>query len=464
MRRNAIGGVRRPERAALLAAPGRFLRSLAANLGGGARLLLLVPRPSFCASVSQLLALLALGWLCAALADYADPARRGAPAAAGIAFELARGYVWLLALAAIAATERGGRYFLRLAVACAAADVWLWLAWIGLGAAAERFMAAAWLQGTAAFWWLLFGWQIAVFARALALARGGWHWRVPVSAVLYAAVLYFNLELMPDAPLFQRTVAPEAPPPINVEGTYYQQAFLLDRALDDLAPQRPGSTDWYFVGFAGYGAEAVFRREVQQVRDIVGDWRGTRTRSVLLVNSPDTVTDLPLANGPNLAYVLAAIGQRMDPAEDVLFLFLTSHGLETGELVVELEPLGLNNLTPEALRDALDTAGIRWRVLVVSACFSGAFLDELASPTTLVITAAADDKSSFGCAHENHWTYFGEAFFAGALRETNSPVQAFVQARASIEAREAAEGKEPSEPQMRLGSEIEARFPEWRAD
>ncbi len=439
-----------------------FVRRLAVNLIGGARLLLPGPSPRFAATLAQLLALVLLGWLCAAAADLLRPGTSADWSATGLAFEAARGYVWLFALALVAASERGGRHFLPLAVACAAADVWFWGVWLGVGTAWSALAPDSYERRLPLFWWLLFGWQVAAFARALVLARGGYHWRVPLFGALYAAVLYVNLELMPDAALFHRAPLDGGAPMVNVENTYYRQAALLDAVIGGLAPQRPGVADWYFVGFGGYAAEAVFRREVKQVRDILAERLGTGRRSVLLVNSPATVDELPLANGSNLQYVLNSVARRMDVDEDALFVFLTSHGLEVGELAVEFEPLGLNNLTPDELRAALDAAGIRWRVLVISACYSGQFLDALESPTTLVITAAAEDKSSFGCAHENRWTYFGAAYFDDALRETRSPTQAFELARARIARREQKEGKEPSEPQMRLGAEIDARFPEWR--
>jgi Peptidase C13 family len=161
-----------------------------------------------------------------------------------------------------------------------------------------------------------------------------------------------------------------------------------------------------------------------------------------------------LANTPNLTHILRQIGYRMQGDEDVLFLFMTSHGSEDGQFAIELGELGLNNLRPLELRQLLDESSIKWRVIVVSACYSGQFIESLASPTTLVITAAAKDKTSFGCAHENHWTYFGEAYFKDALTKTHSFVAAFEQAKLAIAAREQREGKDASEPQISLGSEI----------
>ena len=61
---------------------------------------------------------------------------------------------------------------------------------------------------------------------------------------------------------------------------------------------------------------------------------------------------------------------------------------------------------------------------------------------------------SFGCGAESDFTYFGKAYFDQALRTTYSFTGAFDAARRSIEARERAEGRTPSNPQMYVGREI----------
>lgn len=100
---------------------------------------------------------------------------------------------------------------------------------------------------------------------------------------------------------------------------------------------------------------------------------------------------------------------------------------------------------------ALDKSGIRWRVIVISACYSGSFIPALQSPETLIITASAADKTSFGCNRGDRYTYFGRAFFDLAMREQSSIKQAFEQARQTVTKWETAQGFEPSEPQWSIG-------------
>jgi hypothetical protein len=167
---------------------------------------------------------------------------------------------------------------------------------------------------------------------------------------------------------------------------------------------------------------------------------------------------LPLATATNLRRAIVGIGERLDPDEDVLLVFLTGHGSREHGVAVSFPRLPLNDLGPAALDAMLDEAGIRWRVVVVSACHSGVFVEPLRDAETLVITAAAADRKSFGCAPDEDLTYFGRAFFAEALAAHLSLPAAFEDARERIHAREAREQKTPSLPQMAAGEEIVAKL------
>jgi hypothetical protein len=106
----------------------------------------------------------------------------------------------------------------------------------------------------------------------------------------------------------------------------------------------------------------------------------------------------------------------------------------------------------------LDEAGIRWRILIVSACYSGGFLPALADENTLVITAARADRTSFGCGVDSDFTYFGRALLIEALNETLDWEQAFALAQAKVAEREAEEDLEPSEPQIAMGAALRAHL------
>jgi hypothetical protein len=117
-------------------------------------------------------------------------------------------------------------------------------------------------------------------------------------------------------------------------------------------------------------------------------------------------------------------------------------------------------LSPVLLARILNHAGVRHRVVVISACYSGVFLGPLANDNTLVITAADAHHSSFGCQDKVKWTYFGDAFFNQALRRSADLRSAFAVARQLISLREMRYHLVPSNPQIAGGANIDTLFRE----
>jgi len=232
------------------------------------------------------------------------------------------------------------------------------------------------------------------------------------------------------------------------EDAFYAQSRLLDEKLDAVRPGRPGVVDVFFVGVAGYGRQDVFQREVDAVTRLMEERFDAEGRTIRLINNPDTVLETPIASLTSVKAALKRVAERMNADEDVLVLFLTSHGSDDHRFSLDLPPLRLDTLDPAALKQALDESGIRNRVVIVSACYSGGFAKPLADAHTLVITAAAPDRSSFGCSNEADWTYFGRAYFDEALRTTHSFTKAFEKAVPVVAAREAADKYAPSNPMM----------------
>jgi hypothetical protein len=214
----------------------------------------------------------------------------------------------------------------------------------------------------------------------------------------------------------------------------------------------------YLIALAGFGGEDVFMREVESVSEIFRDRFDGAGHIVRLVNNPLAILDTPIASRTSLQAALDRVAHAMDRDEDVLVLFMTSHGSPDHHFALQLGNMQFNDIDPAMVRGVLDDAGIRNRVVIVSTCFSGGYVSPLAGPDTLVITAAAADRASFGCGNEFNWTYFGDAYFNRALRATHSFIDAFAAARPAIAAREHAESFEPSEPQISVGDRIGARL------
>lgn len=283
-------------------------------------------------------------------------------------------------------------------------------------------------------------------------------------AALLATALIAQLRLLPHQEAWYPASTDEADSVLGIgshEALLYQQPRLLDARLKGLQAQRPAVTDLYFVGFAGYGWQDVFMKEMNTVRALFDRRFGTRGRSLALINNRQTLATTPIATTTALQTALAHVGGLLDPEEDVLFLFVTSHGSDApaAYISVDHDGLDLTQLTPARLQAALAATPIKWKIIVVSACYSGGFIPALRDDNTLVITASRADRNSFGCDDSNSMTDFGRAFFDEALNQTQSFTAAFEAARKRIAAREQAEGRTPSLPQMAMGKHFAAR---WR--
>ncbi|MFM9969416.1 MAG: C13 family peptidase [Burkholderiales bacterium] len=241
----------------------------------------------------------------------------------------------------------------------------------------------------------------------------------------------------------------------NVELALYSQRPLLERALSALSTREAGRINMYLLAVGGDGTEEVFRREVQYVREQFDRDFGTRGRSLALVNSRTTVATLPMATHTSLRESLKAIAAKMNRDEDILFLFLTSHGSKDHELALNQNNMGLRGLPAKELGQMLRESNVRWKVVVVSACYGGGFVDHLKDDHTLVIAAARHDRASFGCADENDFTYFGRAYFKESLPSSNSFEEAFGKADVLVR-----QWEQRDHQQTRRGGEPEYSFPQ----
>ncbi|MCU4326905.1 C13 family peptidase [Acinetobacter johnsonii] len=302
---------------------------------------------------------------------------------------------------------------------------------------------------------VLFVWQslavVWVFSRELK-----WPWWE--RALIVLATL-FTLVVWQMSVTSQPIWKVEETPPTFAEDAFYAQSRLLNKALESVQYGEFAQSHWYFLGVAGASYQDVFRSEVERIKEQFDTRFGTLGRSMMLVNNPATRTEIPIASKHSIEMALRRMGQQMNRESDVLFLYMTSHGLPN-QFEMENAPLDLTQVDPKWLRETLDASGIRWRVIVISSCFSGSFVPALQNDNTLIITASAADRQSFGCTNEADYTYFGRAFFDQAMREQNSIETAFSQAQKTVSQWETAQGFEPSEPQWSMGKNMELMLPQ----
>ena len=225
----------------------------------------------------------------------------------------------------------------------------------------------------------------------------------------------------------------------------------LDRALRALAPQRRGVVDAYVVSIA-LDSDPVFGREARVAGDVLRRRYGALGRTIVLAGSDGSAPSaLPRGSPATLAIVLARVAELMDRQEDVLVLYTTSHGAPFG-LYYNDGDNGYGAISPNRMAAMLDQLGLRNRLLILSACYSGVFVPRLQSETSAIVTAAASDRSSFGCLAENDWTFFGDAMINHALRKAQPLAAAFAEANGLVAGWEAQFRTRPSMPQFSLGA------------
>ena len=244
----------------------------------------------------------------------------------------------------------------------------------------------------------------------------------------------------------------------RTEELLYAQADRIDAAVAAMSvPTTPGP-NVFFLGFAGFGEQPVFAQEIMLAANRIDERYGIGDRRILLVNDRRDYDRHPLASRSALARAINGIAARMDREDDVLFLALSSHCKNDPHLVATNGALPLDELTGEMLARTLKESGIRWKVLLISACYSGAFIEHLRDENTVIITAAAPDRMSFGCNDKRELTYFGKEFYRDALPGAPTLRAAFDAAAASIAAIEQADGLVPSQPQAHFGAAIERKL------
>jgi hypothetical protein len=227
--------------------------------------------------------------------------------------------------------------------------------------------------------------------------------------------------------------------------------------LDALQPRVAGRANVYVIAVAAQGSQQVFSREAQLALHVAAERFGSDYRGgMLLSNGLSDLLSHPLATQDTIAAAARGIGSRIDPAHDLVVIYLTSHGSPDAWITTALPSKAtFPPISATSLAAALSQAGIRRRVVIVSACFSASWIPALANDDTIVIAAAARDRTSFGCDDSRRLTYFGEAFLEGPLAHGASLRDAFEIARGTVTKWETNERFIPSMPQAFVGRNVQ---------
>jgi Peptidase C13 family len=317
-------------------------------------------------------------------------------------------------------------------------------------------------------------WWVGAMTCVLGSVQPNSRLRLLARAVALWIALFAAHTLLPDAPVFVR-------PDFDIRSANWweylyarygaqevaqlekEQSDLLKTEVDALTPQRKGTTDIYVIGLAGWADQEVFVKELDGALTSLGAVLPIKDHTLRLVNNRETASSVPLATPKSFSAAVHAVGGIMDKDEDVLLVVMTSHGNQRG-FSLQLPGNLSTDLTPQQVATALDSEGIKNRVVIVSACFAGIFTAPLRNDNTIVMTASDDKSTSFGCAPERDWTYFGDALFHQSLQPGTDFEQAFDHARVLIHGWELMDRAPPSNPQGSFGPALVAKLaPVFRA-
>lgn len=240
----------------------------------------------------------------------------------------------------------------------------------------------------------------------------------------------------------------------------------LVSAIAALQPQKNGVVDAYVVSI-GLDSDPVFRREAGEAAKVLARRYGAAGHSIFLAaGADDQGTGTPQGSPTNLATALAAVAAKMNLKEDVLILFATTHGDPNSGLAYRDGEKGFGAIAPSRLANLLDDLGFERRMILLSACYSGVFLPLLTNENSIIVTAAASNRTSFGCAPGNDWTFFGDALINHGLRKSQPFEKATEEAIALIAQWEKSQELLASRPQTFVGDKanvwlapLEARVP-----
>lgn len=246
------------------------------------------------------------------------------------------------------------------------------------------------------------------------------------------------------------------------EHALYRESGELQLALDALQVSDPQKIELYSLVVAGYGTEEVFHRESKFIENLFSSQYGNRATAIYLANSQRSLAERPLATRTSISAAINRIAERMDKEQDIFFLYITSHGSKDKKISLNHNGLTLADIDAKWLGDLLRTTGIKHRVVVLSACYSGGFIDDLKDEQSLIMTAAAADKTSFGCADDSLFTYFGKAYFKESLKPGVDFEQAFFMAKKLVSTWEKEQKITKSNPQIYSNTQVVEQVKRWQ--
>ncbi|WP_082526068.1 C13 family peptidase [Brevundimonas sp. Root1279] len=191
------------------------------------------------------------------------------------------------------------------------------------------------------------------------------------------------------------------------------------------------------------------RRDIVRGFQAAGLPRATMTDYSLRPDAPDPVTS---------AEALQGVAETAARGQSGCLLYFTSHGSPDGIVFGPKE-----TISPAAMANLVRRwCGSRPTVVIVSACYSGVFINALAASNRMILTAASRERTSFGCGAEETYPWF-DGCVLEALPTARDFLALAAGARACVARREQEAGITlSSDPQLYVGADMQMRLPTLR--
>ncbi|MFY3385783.1 C13 family peptidase [Paracidovorax sp. MALMAid1276] len=209
-----------------------------------------------------------------------------------------------------------------------------------------------------------------------------------------------------------------------------------------------------FAGLAMHSQAKAFRNDIELAEKWVRDIDPNALLVKLANPTRDQVSDWPQVTAENFALVMAKTAEVAQPRDRVL-LFISTHG-NPGLLQINAAGKHLQPLTTRMLSDALAPLKNVPTLVVLSACYSGAFIEPLEAPNRVVLTSTDVRRTSFNCRYPGNHTPFAEALFGQADAGSRSATDWMEEAQKTITAQEKRRKLSPSRPRLFVGEDAKA--------
>ncbi|CAA0104636.1 Uncharacterised protein [Halioglobus japonicus] len=144
----------------------------------------------------------------------------------------------------------------------------------------------------------------------------------------------------------------------QLESALYREADLLQEELSRVPAGDPSKVELYFLGIAGDGTQRVFSREVKAFRDYFDNVLPLDARQVNLINDRESIGKRPLATSTSIEQALAKLATSMNLDQDLLVVYISSHGSSEHEISLANEAIRLGDLSATSLSEMLTRSGI----------------------------------------------------------------------------------------------------------